>query len=157
MAVNQLGGVAHRVRGMMCCPQAYRLREDSGESTTSNPSVVKKVCQKGRFSYIFSAIGSRSARGGFSPPRRERRYSYFHLYRLGIFLLFPLPSGRSQRLPETKRRRLPAEGVDGELAVVAAQPALAGLRGVFETLQLVRRQQAALFPDGRSLAARAAP
>ncbi len=57
MAVEELGRVAHRVRGDGALALDVELRVDSGTGPPQSSAQVKNSNQKGRFSYMFRPKG----------------------------------------------------------------------------------------------------
>ena len=139
----------------MRCPLRYSLREDSGERTTSKFSLVKKVNQKGRFSYMFSPKGMPMRPREPSPPPCRGEHGASDTCtasgRAGGGLL---PRGREQRLPEIKRRP-PSKVLTVREQWLVHRPQVAGL-AVWVNFSRSWEESRALRSRCRSRAARAA-
>ena len=79
----------------------YILPEEIPEFTTSKPTSLSSVCQKGRFSYIFSPMGMPILpNGAFFTGLYLLSLSNLYWYALGRFDRSLLPNARSHRLPD---------------------------------------------------------
>ena len=128
--------------GMVCCPLMYISRFERGEVITSKPRSVKKVCQRGAVHTYLSPLATPACpvAGNRLIAEQGFQFKVIHIWNR-LLLLF------TQRLVAAvtaNKFLLAAERVDGQSAVVIAQPAGGNLDIVGEMLKFFQANQVGL-------------
>ena len=145
MAVEQLGGVAHRVRGDGALALHIQLPAGLRREDHLEIQAGEQLKQKGRFSYMFRPKGMPMRPGSrpLSLALEGAELCVFIAHQVGqVGGLLPQRAGAP-----VARDKAPAavKGVDSQGAVVGAQSAGGGLGGVGELLQGLGGEHRALL------------